>query len=67
MEVPDIEEILKEAGIDEQTIFYGLEDIITNNIGWKVFSIIKKLSPAFVQFYNLPAHKLHGVMTRVEM
>jgi len=67
MEVPDIEGILKEAGIEEQTIFYGLEDIITNNIVWKVFSIIKKLSPAFVQFYNLPAHKLHGVMTRVEM
>ncbi len=45
MEIPDIEEILKEAGIEEQTIFYGLEDIMTKNIVWKVFSIIKKLSP----------------------
>ena len=67
IEVPNIEEILKEAGIEEQTIFYGLEDIITQNIVWKVFSIMKKLSPAFVQFYNLPAHKMHGVMTRIEL
>jgi CO/xanthine dehydrogenase Mo-binding subunit len=28
-EVPDIEEVLREAGIDEQTIFYGLDDIET--------------------------------------
>ena len=32
MEFPDIEEILKEAGIDEKTIFYGIEDIVTGNI-----------------------------------
>ncbi|MEW6586573.1 MAG: potassium transporter Kup, partial [Nitrospirota bacterium] len=67
MEVPDIEEILKEAGIDEKTIFYGLEDIVTGNIIWKIFAIIKRLNPAFVQFYKLPPHKLHGVMTRVEI
>ncbi len=67
MEVPDIEEILKEAGIEENTIFYGLEDIVTKNPVWKIFSIIKRLNPTFVQFYKLPSHKLHGVMTRVEM
>jgi KUP system potassium uptake protein len=67
MEVPDIEEILKEAGIEEKTIFYGLEDIVTGNFIWKIFSIIKRLNPTFVQFYKLPSHKLHGVMTRVEM
>jgi KUP system potassium uptake protein len=67
MEVFDIEELLREAGIDEKTIFYGLEDIATRNIIWKVFSVIKKLNPAFVQFYQLPSHKLHGVLTRVEM
>jgi KUP system potassium uptake protein len=67
MEVPDIEEILKEAGIQENTIFYGLEDIVTENPVWKIFSIIKRLNPSFVQFYKLPSHKLHGVMTRVEM
>jgi KUP system potassium uptake protein len=67
MEVPDVEEILKEAGIEEKTIFYGLEDIVTDNILWKIFSIIKRLNPSFVQFYKLPSHKLHGVMTRVEI
>lgn len=67
MEMPDVEEILRDAGIEEHTIFYGLEDIVTDNIIWKIFSIIKRLNPAFVQFYKLPSHKLHGVMTRVEM
>jgi KUP system potassium uptake protein len=67
MELPDVEEILREAGIEEHTIFYGLEDIVTENPLWKVFSIIKRLNPTFVQFYKLPSHKLHGVMTRVEM
>jgi KUP system potassium uptake protein len=67
MEVPEIEEILKEAVIEENTIFYGLEDIKTGNPIWKIFSIIKRLNPTFVQFYKLPSHKLHGVMTRVEM
>lgn len=67
MEVPDIEEILKEEGIEENTIFYGLEDIVTENPLWKIFSVIKRLNPTFVQFYKLPSHKLHGVMTRVEM
>jgi len=67
MEFPDIDDVLKEAGIEENSIFYGLEDIATGNIIWKIFSIIKRLNPTFVQFYKLPSHKLHGVMTRVEM
>jgi len=67
MEFPDIEEILKEAGIDEKTIFYGIEDIVTGNIIWRIFSSIKRLTPNFVQFHKLPSHKLHGVMTRVEI
>lgn len=67
MEIVDVEQILKEQGIYEKTIFYGVEDIFTNNIMWKIFSIIKKLSPSFVQFYRLPTDELHGVMTRFEM
>lgn len=67
MEVVDVEEILREAGIQEKTIFYGVEDIISSNIIWKIFSIIKKLTPNILQFYKLPANKLHGVVTRVEM
>lgn len=67
MEIVDVEQILKDEGIYEKTIFYGVEDIFTNNLIWKIFSIIKKVSPSFVQFYRLPTDELHGVMTRFEM
>ncbi|HEY4743194.1 MAG TPA: KUP/HAK/KT family potassium transporter [Desulfuromonadaceae bacterium] len=67
MEVVDIEKLLKKHGIEEKVIFYGIEDIATENPVWKVFSVIKKLTPNFVQFNKLPAAKLQGVVTRVEM
>ena len=67
MEIIDVEQILKDNGVTEKTIFYGIEDIFTNNLIWRVFSVIKKLSPSFVQFYRLPTDELHGVMTRFEM
>ncbi|KAB0667751.1 KUP/HAK/KT family potassium transporter [Oryzomonas japonica] len=67
MEMFDIEQLLKDKGILEKVIFYGIEDIATANPVWKVFSAIKKLTPNFVQFNKLPAAKLQGVITRVEM
>jgi len=67
MEVIDLEAILKQYEIQEKIIFYGVEDITTSNPVWRIFSIIKKLIPNFVQFYKLPARKLHGVITRIEM
>ena len=67
MEVIDVLEILREKGIYEKTIFYGIEDIFTENLIWKVFSFIKRNSLSFVQFYRLPPEELHGVMTRFEM
>ncbi|MCX5809277.1 MAG: KUP/HAK/KT family potassium transporter [Proteobacteria bacterium] len=67
MEVVDIEEILKKAGIVEKSIFYGLEEIATHNIIWKIFSVFKRLAPPFVQFHDLPHNKLHGVVTRIEL
>jgi KUP system potassium uptake protein len=67
MEVMDIEDLLKKNGISEKVIFYGVEDIATGNPIWKVFSLIKKLTPNFVQFNKLPASRLQGVLTRVEM
>jgi len=67
MEVTDIEGLLKKHGIAEKVIFYGVEDISTNNPVWKAFSVIKKLTPNFVQFNKLPVSKLQGVLTRVEM
>lgn len=67
MEIADIGAILKEADIDEKTIFYGMEDIITKHFIWRIFGAIKHLTPSLVQFYRLPADKIHGVVTRVEM
>ena len=67
MEVIDIERLLKKNGIQEKVIFYGVEDIATGNPAWRVFSVFKKLTPNFVQFNKLPASKLQGVVTRVEM
>jgi KUP system potassium uptake protein len=67
MEIPDVEDILHEAGINEKTIFYGVEEIQATNIIWQTFSVIKKLTPNIVQFFKLPPNKLHGVVTRVEM
>jgi KUP system potassium uptake protein len=67
MELVDIEQLLKGAGINEKGIFYGLEEITTRNIFWKIFSMIKRLAPPFVQFQDLPPNKLHGVVTRIEL
>ena len=67
MTVLDIETQLKEHGISEKVIFYGIEDIETKNPIWKLFALFKKLTPNFVQFNKLPSTKLQGVMTRVEM
>ncbi len=67
MEIVDIGSILQEAGIEEKTIFYGMEDIVTVHIVWRIFALIKKLTPSVVQFYKLPADKIHGVVTRVEL
>ncbi|MDD4138055.1 MAG: KUP/HAK/KT family potassium transporter [Methanoregula sp.] len=67
MEIVDIGSILKEAEIDEKTIFYGMEDIITTHLVWRIFAVLKRLSPSMVQFYKLPSDKIHGVVTRVDM
>jgi KUP system potassium uptake protein len=67
LEIIDIETILKENGIHEKVIFYGIEDIVTDNPVWKLFATIKRQTPNFVQFYQLPPAKLQGVVTRVEM
>ncbi|WP_321506240.1 KUP/HAK/KT family potassium transporter [uncultured Methanoregula sp.] len=67
MEVIDVVALLQERGIDEKTIFYGIETIVSDKFFWKIYSIIKKVSPPFVQFYTLPPEKMHGVVMRVVM
>jgi len=65
MEVLDLEKILHKADIQDKVIFYGMEEIMTENLIWKFFVSLKKLTPSFVQFYSIPSRKLHGVVTRV--
>ena len=63
MEIVDIGAILKEAEIEEKTIFYGMEEIITTHPVWRIFAAIKRLTPSMVQFYKLPSDRIHGVVT----
>jgi KUP system potassium uptake protein len=67
MEVVDIEEILREAGVEERTVFYGVEEITTSNPIWKAFYFIKRNTSTFIRFYQFPPKKLHGVLTKVEL
>jgi KUP system potassium uptake protein len=67
MEVIDVEDMLRDAGIEERVVFYGLEDITARNVIWKAFSLLKKITPTFMQFYNFPPKKLHGVFTKVRI
>ncbi len=67
MEILDIESLIRERGINEKTIFYGMENIISDRMVWKIFGIMKKAAPPFVQFYSLPPEKIHGVITRIIM
>jgi len=61
-----MESILKKNNINERTIFYGQEEIVTKHPIWTIFAIIKNLSPSFVSFYNFPHKKLIGVVRRAE-
>jgi KUP system potassium uptake protein len=67
MEKLNVETILREKHINERVIFYGDEEIVSSNIFWKIFAMIKSLSPNFVSFYNFPYEKLIGVARRAEI
>jgi KUP system potassium uptake protein len=67
MEKLNVETILREKHINERVIFYGDEEIVSSNIFWKIFAMIKSLSPTFVSFYNFPYEKLIGVARRAEI
>ncbi len=67
LELVDIVRILRDHEIHEKAIFYGLEEIQTTRLVWRIFALIKRLAPSFVQFYRLPADHVHGVSTRIEM
>jgi len=67
MEILNLRDILKNLGLKEKVIFYGVEEINTESFIWKIFAIIKKISPNFVSFYDMPHNKVHGVVTKIEI
>ncbi|OPY36852.1 MAG: potassium transport protein Kup [Methanoregula sp. PtaU1.Bin051] len=67
MEIVDIIGLLHAEGINEKIIFYGMENVVSEKFFWKLYGFLKKVTPAFVHFYELPAEKIHGVITRVVM
>jgi KUP system potassium uptake protein len=67
MEILNIEQILKDKSIEERTIFYGDEEIVSKKFRWKLYAFIKDASPTFASFYNFPNEKLIGVSHRVEI
>ncbi len=67
MEVPNIEKILEDSGIEIKAIFFGMDEIVTKKPLWRIFAIIKHLSPTFVRFHRLPTNKIHGVVTLIKM
>ena len=67
MERLDIPSILKQVDIDSKVMFYGVDDIQASRPFLKFFAFIKRITPNFVQFLQLPYQKLHGVVTRIEI
>jgi len=67
MEIVNLGKIFEDANIKPTVMFYGVEDIITENIIWKIFALIKKVSPNFIKFHRLPSNKVHGVIVQVKM
>ncbi|HSP86792.1 MAG TPA: KUP/HAK/KT family potassium transporter [Ignavibacteriaceae bacterium] len=67
MEVLNLQKFFKKINLSEKVIFYGVEDIITKNPFLRLYSLLKKITPPFVRFYDLPYNKLHGVVTRLNL
>lgn len=63
----DIGKIFAEVGISPSAVFYGIDEIETENFFWGIFAFIKKITPSFVKFYKLPVEKLHGVLMNTKM
>ena len=66
MEYLDTPGVLKNAGINEKVIFYGIEEISARRPFLRLYAFLKKITPHFVAFYKLNYRKLHGVATRIE-
>jgi KUP system potassium uptake protein len=67
MEVINIHDLLEENGIQEKIIFYGVDDIVAHHPLKRLYAFMKRITPPFIHYYDLPYNKLHGVVTRIEI
>ncbi len=66
-EIVNLDKELKKLNINERVIFYGVDNIYSHGLVWKLFGLIKKVSPNFADFYRLLPQKVHGVVVRIEI
>jgi len=66
-EIVNVEKELRNLDINERVVFYGVDNVYSDNIIWKIFGLIKRIFSNFAEFYKLPAQKVHGVVVRVEI
>ncbi|MEY4503953.1 MAG: hypothetical protein RL154_245 [Pseudomonadota bacterium] len=68
MEILNGGTILKSQNMEGgRAIFYGQEDISSKNFIFKIYALMKLLTPSFVSFYRLSPDKLIGVIRRIEI
>ncbi|MEJ5173082.1 MAG: KUP/HAK/KT family potassium transporter [Hydrogenothermaceae bacterium] len=66
-EFVNVDECLRDLKMNERVIFYGVDNVYSNNIIWKLFGLIKRVFSNFADFYKLPPQKVHGVVVRIEI
>ncbi|MEZ0323769.1 MAG: KUP/HAK/KT family potassium transporter [Hydrogenothermaceae bacterium] len=66
-EIVNVEEHLRNLKINERVIFYGVDNVYSENIIWKLFGLVKRIFSNFADFYKLPSQKTHGVVVRIEI
>ncbi|MCX5773013.1 MAG: KUP/HAK/KT family potassium transporter [Fusobacteria bacterium] len=64
---PNVNSLMLKNNLKPTVIFYGIEHIQSRSFIWKLYSLIKKLTPSYVEFYRIKPSKLHGIITRVKM
>lgn len=66
-EIVNVENELRNLDINERVVFYGVDNVYSENLIWKLFGLIKRIFSNFAEFYKLPPQKVHGVVVRIEI
>lgn len=66
-EIVNVEQELRNLDINERVVFYGVDNVYSDNPIWKLFGLIKRIFSNFADFYKLPPQKVHGVVVRIEI